>query len=170
MTEQKLDIHNKTNKQKYEVIRYIIMLLIILLLLRVLFWPVRVDGHSMESTLMNHDFVILSKVPTINHNYDYDDIVVVVVLDEQDQKERVVKRIIGKPGDHVVIKDDQLYINGEKKDEPYRNGAMLYDLDYYVPGASYFILGDNRSISRDSRIFGCVEGSQIKDVVILKLF
>ncbi|MDA3846833.1 MAG: signal peptidase I [Vallitaleaceae bacterium] len=157
-------------KTRYVMFRFIIVILTILLILRLCFWPTRVVGHSMESALENNDIVIISMVKTFMHDYQYDELVVVTVPNAEERNESVVKRIIGKPGDHIVIEEDHLYINGIEKIETYRKGVMLDSLDYYVPASSYFILGDNRSISRDSRIYGCVDEAKITDMVIMKLF
>lgn len=153
--------HNHTT-----IIRSLILAVVIVVVLRIGFWPVRVDGHSMEDTLYHNEMIFISKIPLMLEALTYGDLVVVHVDDGNGHEERVVKRIIGLPGDHVVIKDDRLFVNGLEVDEPYRKGVMMDELDYYVPQGSYFILGDSRSISRDSRHYRCILNSQISEVVL----
>lgn len=79
-----------------------------------------------------------------------------------------VKRVIGLPGDHVEIKDNSVYINGEKLDEPYLDkgvtttamGGMFTDV--IVPDGYIYVLGDNRGHSSDSRSFGCIPIDKIE--------
>lgn len=128
-----------------------------------IFTPVVVDGASMMPTFEDQDKVIVDKIGPKLTNFDYFD-VVVFHFDEQNN---YIKRIIGLPGDHIEYKNDELFINGEKYDEPYLddykqqltdNGSLTADFtleDYLgetvVPENHYFVLGDNRRKSIDSR-------------------
>lgn len=158
---------NMIKKKKYStIIRSLLLAAVIVVVLRISFWPVRVDGHSMEESLKHKQIIFISKIPILLGDYGYNDMVVVSVDDGNGSMERVVKRIVGLPGDHVVILEDQLYINGQVVVEPYRKGFMADDLDYYVPQGMYFILGDSRSVSRDSRNYGCIYKDQISETVL----
>jgi signal peptidase I len=133
---------------------------IVLVSRQFLFEPVLVHGHSMMPTFEEDDKVILSKISRID-NFD------LIVFAASDQK-NYIKRVIGIPGDRVKMKDDQLYVNGEPMDEPYleENRAWAKKKGYpkltddfgefTVPGECYFVLGDNRLNSVDSRIIGFI--------------
>lgn len=74
----------------------------------------------------------------------------------------LVKRVIGLPGDRVVIENNVLYVNGNKVDEPYINGEMhTPDIDITVRQGHYFVLGDNRNDSTDSRSIGQVPADTV---------
>ena len=89
-------------------------------------------------------------------------------------KSSYIKRVIGLPGDHIVIKDDgAVYRNDEKLDEPYLN-AQFTNKDTYndivVPAGTIFVMGDNRLSSKDSRYFGCVPIEKVNGYVITRVW
>ena len=155
----------------------LILVLAAILLARVyVFTPVTVNGHSMDPTLSDGQRLISSKIS----NYE----------------RMIVKRIIGMPGDTVKMENDQLTINGKKYDEPYLDkfkkefskdklqGEYAYssgfqaqaesastftsDFEYTVPKGKYLVLGDNRLISKDSRMFGLVDKDMIQGKVVFR--
>ena len=118
-----------------------------------------VEGASMEPTLFNNEKVLVNKVAAWSGLVDHQDIV--VIRDEKNDK-YYVKRIIGLPGEKVEIEDDILYINDKQKEEPYlpeKNEEVdLLKMNttgdfeaVKVPEDHYFVMGDNRLDSRDSR-------------------
>lgn len=125
--------------------------------------PVRVDGDSMNKTFKNGDILILYKLSKIKR-FD------VIVLHEEKDNEKIIKRVIGMPGDIVAIKDGEIYINDEKIDDEYAYG-MTSDYDRItLKSDEYFILGDNRLISKDSRYFGPIKEKEIKGKVVFRIF
>ncbi|KOP80282.1 signal peptidase I [Lysinibacillus sp. FJAT-14745] len=154
-------------KQKNEFVEWIkaivFALLVAFLIKHFLFTPVLVKGESMMPTLEDKDRVMLNIIGPKFKAIDRFDIVVV----KMNEEENYIKRIIGLPGDKIEYKDDQLYINGEKYSEPYLDqykkeltdsGTLTYDFtleqdlgETTVPEGHYFVLGDNRRISKDSR-------------------
>lgn len=86
---------------------------------------------------------------------------------------RLVKRVVGVPGDEVDIRDGKVYVNGEPLDEPYVIGQTLKrDLSFpaTVPDGKYFVLGDNREASRDSRNFGFIDKDQVEGKAVFRVW
>lgn len=135
-----------------------------------IFTPTTVLGKSMSPTYENSDKIVVSKTSKIEH-FD------VIVFNAPDNKgERYIKRVIGLPGDSIQMKDDILYINGEAFFEPYlkenKEENVLDKLtedftlqEKYgvveVPANMLFVMGDNRLISNDSRIFGFISNDSV---------
>ena len=125
--------------------------------------PVRVDGDSMNKTFKNGDILILYKLSKIKR-FD------VIVLHEEKDNEKIIKRVIGMPGDTVAIKDGEIYINDEKIDDEYAYGMTSDYERITLKSDEYFILGDNRLISKDSRYFGPIKEKEIKGKVVFRIF
>ncbi len=126
---------------------------------------------SMENTIMPNDYVIASKLYYINNKPERGDIVIFKTPDDIEQL--YLKRIIGIPGDKVEIKDSFVYINNEIIEEPYLKETMSGNWGpYNVPENSYFVLGDNRNNSQDSRYWQntFVQEDAILGKVLLKYF
>ena len=153
----------KAKKIFKEVIPYIIVIVVAVLIRTFIASPVRVDGGSMNNTLKNGDILLLNK---LDKSYDRFDIVVIDI-----GSTRIIKRIIGLPGENVAYKDNKLYINNQVVDTmdfEYTEDFSLEEIYGYVilPQDYYFVMGDNRdgsSDSRDTRI-GLIKKSQIKGV------
>lgn len=136
----------------------ILVIIVALLLVGVLnntVWPMRVKGNSMENTFYNNALVIVCKFNKASMSYNKGDIIV-AKIDNLDNDEKLVKRIIGVEGDHIVITNGVVMINGEELQEPYVSSITTGEVDLFVPRNGYFLLGDNRSESKDSRALGCV--------------
>nr|WP_251047916.1 signal peptidase I [Planococcus sp. ISL-109] len=135
--------------------------LIILGTRQFLFEPVVVDGGSMQPTYSENDKLLLGKITEIE-NFD------TIVFFAPDGS-RFIKRVIGIPGDSIRMAGDRLYLNGRQLDEPYLNKASStfieeyhgYVSEFTVPTASYYVLGDNRNNSTDSRVLGFIQESNI---------
>jgi len=91
-------------------------------------------------------------------------------------KTSYIKRVIGIPGDHVVIKDGKVYVNDEEKNEIYLPEGLVTDeghgncIDVVVPENSVYVMGDNRAQSTDSRCFGCVPLDKIESKVWIRIW
>lgn len=162
----------------------IAFVLLALIIRSVIFIPVEVDGHSMYPTLEDGDRGVVNRFEPHVFGYERFDVVVF----QATVQDTYVKRIIGMPGDEVVYQDDQLYINGEMIEEHYLNslkqslkdGQLLtenFTLEQLyqvrkVPEGHYFVLGDNRRGSTDSRsaTVGFVSLQQIKGKLAFIVF
>ncbi|MFT9820014.1 signal peptidase I [Lysinibacillus sp. NPDC056185] len=161
-------IQEKQTNEFVEWVKAIVFALLVAFLIKYfLFTPVLVKGVSMEPTLVDHDRVIVNKIGPKFKSIDRFDIVVINNILINNEEENIIKRVIGLPGDKIEYKDDQLYINGEKYSEPYLDqykkvlkdpGSLTYDFtldqdlgETSVPEGYYFVLGDNRRKSNDSR-------------------
>lgn len=124
----------------------------------------------MVPTLKDGDIMILDKIGYRINGLDRFDIVVVDY-----DGERIIKRIIGLPNDRVEYIDNKLYINGEYIEEDYArkdtNDFMLEMIgENVIPEGKYLVLGDNRPISKDSRIIGLIDEKDIKGYTSIILF
>lgn len=127
---------------------------------------IRVDGHSMEPTLFTGEFVIVNKLAYKLGSIKIGD--VIVFHPPNNPTEEYIKRVIGLPGDHVVVKDGKVLINDQILEEPYINATPGYDTDTIVGENMLYVLGDNRNNSSDSHSWGTVPVDNIigKAVVI----
>lgn len=127
-----------------------------------LYQPVKVEGTSMVPSLDDQERIFVNKFVYRLEPIQRGDIV--VFRYPRDPSKSYIKRVIGLDGDHIRIEDGLVYVNGKALDEDYVPGAYVDDRSYpeiVVPPHSYFVLGDHRSMSNDSRDFGPVEDSFI---------
>lgn len=146
-----------------EIIPYIVIVLVVVLIRTFIITPVRVDGDSMKNTLKNGDILLLYKLGSINR-------LDIIVLDEEKDNEKIIKRVIGLPGETVAIKKGKIYINDKVIDDEYAYGETSDYDKVTLEDDEYFILGDNRLISKDSRYFGPIKKSEIKGKIVFRLF
>ena len=133
-----------------------------------------IRGHSMENTLENHERVLVAKFIYIFRPIQRGD--VIVFRFPQDPKRRFVKRVIGLPGDTVAIKGGVVNVNGEPVDEPYvyENARGLRFREslpsVLVPEDCYYVLGDHRNVSSDSRGFKPIPRDAVIGKVVLRFW
>lgn len=162
---------------------FVISAIVILLFVNFVAHPVRVDGKSMYPTLKDGEFGFTNVGGVLLNGVERGDIVV-VTMEEEGQKTHWVKRVIGLPGDTVSCVNDVVYINGKVLDEtkyidPDYRQSLVDKFGYFnkVPNADntnvedfeevklkddeYYVMGDNRPYSKDSRYVGPVKKSQI---------
>lgn len=125
-----------------------------------------VFGQSMEPNLHPHQRLIVDKISYRLHAPQRNDIIVIRL---PVMEELLVKRIVALPGELVEIRSGIIYVNGEAVAEPFQHDMTPYDMAPIVLGPlSYFVLGDNRSNSNDSRAFGPVTLDEILGRVWLR--
>lgn len=157
-----------------------IAFIIALLISTFLIQPVKVMGHSMDPTLHDKERIFVSKLSnTFTYKPSYGDIVIIdsrvdrkrSFMDDLKENPMIhlfagngnddniyIKRVLGKAGDVLQIKGQDLYRNGKKLNEPYIKERMNYidGQKYVVPKGHIFVLGDNRNHSSDSRVIGFI--------------
>ena len=124
--------------------------------------PVKVEGGSMEPGLQDQERIFINKLAYRLENIQHGDII--VFRYPRDPRKSFIKRVVGLPGDHVRVLDGRVYLNGRLVSEPYVPEEYLDSRSHpeiKVPADSYFVLGDHRSMSNDSRDFGPVPRSYI---------
>ena len=133
-----------------------------------IFQIIVIEQHSMENTLTENSKVFLSKCSYWVSEPESGDII--VFHDEKNQS-NYVKRVIGLPGDEILIKDGNVYRNGTLLKEPYIKETTQGEFSIVVPERTFFCMGDNRNVSIDSRDerIGCVSKSQILGKVIFSI-
>ena len=128
----------------------------------------QIEGTSMEPTLVNGDIVLLTKTTNFGRGE---------LCGFSWNNKLLIKRVSGLPGDWIEIDTDgTVYLNGEKLDEPYAQQLAMGECDlefpFQVPQEQYFVLGDMRESSIDSRntLIGCVEKDQIVGKVFFRIW
>lgn len=132
-----------------------ISVIVLAILFRICFIPVTVQGHSMDSTLYDTEIGLVYKLDKTPDRGD------IVVATNPESGDHIVKRVIGIPGDVVYSEDGYVYVNGEMIDEPYldteNQGVTTIDSMVELQNDQYYLLGDNRTRSADSRKYGAYE-------------
>ncbi|GIW62977.1 MAG: signal peptidase I [Patescibacteria group bacterium] len=141
------------------------------------FTPHRIEGQSMYPTFNNGENIITSKIHYKIFPIKRGDVVVFTRVDVP-EKTMLIKRVIGLPGDEILIQDGYVYLNGKKLVEPYiesytnldNSSAVIEGVPYKVPVGSVFVMGDNRLNSQDSRYFGAIKINVIEGKVVFRYF
>jgi len=123
-----------------------------------LYQPVRVEGTSMLPVLEDQDRLFINKIAYRVGEVHAGD--VVVFQYPRDHAKSYIKRVIALPGDRIRIDQGQVVVNGKLLMEPYLQGRFVDDRsqsEMVLPPGEYFVMGDHRSISSDSRDFGPVD-------------
>ncbi len=151
------DEDNLKNGGKFDIAReimgYVAIIVVIVLIRTFVVTPIKVNGDSMNDTLYDGEIMLLKK-------YEKDDVkrFDIVVLDYNNEK--LIKRIVGMPKEDIEYKDGELLINGEVIADDYGKGDTEDFVDYCGED-EYFVLGDNRENSVDSRMIGCISVEDI---------
>ena len=130
-----------------ELIPYVVILIVVILFRTFIATPVVVDGPSMQPTLKGGELMILNKRSSINRF---------------DGKEDIIKRVIALPGETIVCEDGKIYVNDHLQEEEYSKGKTSDFEKVTLKDDEYFVLGDNRTNSADSRLYGPFNSKKVK--------
>lgn len=162
-------------KEILEWIKTIIISVVIAMIITTFIRPTLVKGYSMYPTLNEYDYLIINKIPYMMHEPERGDIVVFKShLQTVEGKDKdLIKRVIGVAGDKIKIENGEVFVNGEKLEEPYINGDYTPgDMELKVPENTIFCMGDNRQNSLDSRDerVGPVQIDTVRGKVLVRLY
>ncbi len=183
------EVENNTKKAHKDMVLeympYVIIIVFVVLIRTFIATPIKVNGSSMSPTLYNGDHMLLYKLTPKTRGIKRFDIVVIST-----DSGKLIKRVIGLPGEKIryeITKDDEereiatLYINGEAVEENFitdeaKNATCVIDTkicngeDVEIPDGEYYVMGDNRINSKDSRMIGTVDKKNISGTTQLILF
>lgn len=156
----------ETNKKKYiySILEMVVVVVVTVCVFKYIVIPVRIDGISMENGLHDENIALINAIGVNEENMKRFDVVVAYC---EALNEKIIKRVIGMPGDTVEFKDDILFINGKVIEQDFLDkefvdsSKVTYNADKFtddfkavVDSDEYFLMGDNRLRSADSREFG----------------
>jgi len=159
----------------FEWIKTIAISILIALVITAFIKPTMVQGQSMEPTLWENDLLIINRLLYNKEEPVRGDIVVFESnqLDEEGKPKLFIKRIIGLPGEEIVINDGKVYINKDILSEEYLEQDYTHgDIKETIPGNKLFVIGDNRSSSMDSRNpeIGIIDFDDIIGQAVIRLY
>lgn len=144
---------------------YVYIILAVVLIRSFVVTPALVDGASMDETLKDGELVLINKFVYIVSDINRFD---VVVVNNEHDEDKIIKRVIALPNEKIEYKDDVLYINDkEVKGMKFEHTS---DFVYETKDDEYFVMGDNRDISKDSRMLGNFKSKDIVGKVNLRIF
>lgn len=172
IAEEKKEI--KKSGSWWELVRFALIALLVVIPIRILVaQPFVVSGSSMQPTFENGDYLIIDELSyRLGEPKRYD---VVVFRYPGDTKKFFIKRIIGLPNETVVIQGEDVIIKNEenlqgfKIEQPYVKQNSVGELAYKLKDSEYFVLGDNRRASSDSRFWGPVHRKYLIGKPVLRL-
>lgn len=176
--------NNKKEKNvKTEIIAWVkeiaIAVVVALLITNFMFTHILVPTPSMEPTIKSNDHFMINKLPMYYRDPQRGEIVVF-----HGEKKELVKRVVGLPGEEIDIKYGSVYINGKKIKEDYLiegiitepaekkliDPGMEIKYPYTIPKESYFVMGDNRGNSKDSRYIGTIDREKIYAIAKFRIW
>lgn len=147
-----------------EIVETVLLFAVIFTIARVTIGNYQIVGQSMEPNYFEQERLLVDRVSPRLNWLDRGDIV--IVLSPQAERTELIKRLIGKPGDVIELKDNKVFVNGTALNEPYlrpdaSSGPRRNESRWELGERQYFVMGDNRTASEDSRAFGPIDGDRI---------
>jgi signal peptidase I len=165
----------------FEVVETLVLTVLIFFLVHTFVaQPFRVEQRSMETTLLQDQYVLVDKLTPRWAPYERGDIIVFQPPESMRSASGApfIKRVIGLPGDRVELEDGLVLVNGVELDEPYlfvRRGepeptepSFEGETSWLVPDGALFVMGDHRAASADSREFGPIDTSTVLGRALLR--
>lgn len=151
---------NKSSHLAREIVETLALTLIIFVVIHFTIQNYQVDGTSMVSTLQNNEYVLVNKQAYLFSPPSRGD--VIVFAWPVDTTKDLIKRVIGLPGDTIITTNSTVEVDGVVLNEPYVKVPFNQEgRQWVVPAGFYFVMGDNRQFSDDSRDWGFVPKSYI---------
>ena len=147
-----------------EAIPYLFIIVVVGIIRTFLITPIIVQGESMVPTLKGGELMILKKYDKSFNRFD------VVVVNKNVEGDNLIKRVIGLPGETIRYKNNHLYINDEIIEDIYAYGDTGNFQELTLDDDEYFLMGDNREISLDSRSLGVIKKNEIEGTTNLILY
>lgn len=154
-----------------ELLPYIIIIIIVILIRTFIITPILVSGDSMKPNLHNNEVLLVKKIGYNSSTIERFDIIII-----KEEKEEIIKRVIGMPGEHISYKNNKLYVDDKLVSENFK----FYDTKDFnleeicncttIPEGKYLVLGDNRPISKDSRIIGLIDEKDIVGKAVYRIW
>ncbi|MBQ6285535.1 MAG: signal peptidase I [Bacilli bacterium] len=149
-----------------EIKDYVIIIVAVVLIRSFIMTPAVVEGSSMDNTLNDGQVIIINK---INYRISDPKRFQIVVVKNSEEDDKIIKRIIGLPGETIEYIDNKLYINGNYVEEKYNHG-ITNDFKTTTSDNEYFVMGDNREVSKDSRMLGNFKKEELVGRVKIRLY
>lgn len=154
-----------------ELYPYVIIIIVVVLIRSFIITPVIVSGNSMLPNFNDGELLLVKKIGYNEKAIKRFDVIVI-----KKDKEEIIKRVIGLPGEHVSYKNNKLYINDKLVSEDYTHlNTKDFNLEEIctcstIPEGKYLVLGDNRPISKDSRSIGLIDEKNIVGKTTFRLW
>ncbi len=154
----------------FELLKTLVLVIVLVLTIRAFVVEAYViNGRSMEPTFHDSERLLISKFAPRFESLNRGDI---VIFDHPEEPgKRLIKRVLGFPGENVEIRSGVLFIDGQRIDEPYLEGDAGSNFGpEEVPAGKFFVLGDNRGISNDSRRIGFIPQDRVIGKALLLFY
>ena len=154
-----------------ELLQYAIIIVVVVLIRMFIITPVVVSGGSMKPNLQDGELLLERKIGYNGSSIKRFDIVII-----KEEKEEIIKRIIGLPGEHISYKSNKLYVNDKLVEENFKfRDTSDFNLEEIcscssIPEGKYLVLGDNRPISKDSRTIGLIDEKDILGKAVYRIW